>query len=245
MVVTCRNSDYIPPALDLALTVAVNTDCVNRAVRAQYQRYVNHVQKYLFSKYVNNAPGEKPYDIVPRELQREAVDWLGRNVMEAPLWLYPESVVSKLGIDYVDEIRNRQQTIIALLLSPIAVMNLLGQEFVSEKAYPVEEYFDDIFNIVWKPLTDKEEQQNSFRRQQQRIYIDFIGLALNPTTEKTAEATTATTAQRSDAILYIEQHLQKVEDYLKSQHEEGINGLHYKNLLLRVKKIRERYESGK
>ena len=218
---------------------------IHRAVRAQYQRYVNHVQKYLFSKYVNNVPGEKPHDFVPRELQREAVDWLGRNVMEAPLWLYPKSIVSKLGIDYVDEIRNRQQTIIALLLSPIAVMNLLGQEFVSDNAYPVEEYFDDIFNIVWKPLTDKEEQQNSFRRQQQRIYVDFIGLALNPSAEKTAEATTATTAQRSDAILYIEQHLQKVEDYLKSQHEEGINGLHYKNLLLRVKKIRERYESGK
>ena len=223
---------------------------MHRAVRMQYQRYVNHVQKYLFSKYVNNAPGEKPYDIVPRELQREAVDWLGRNVMEAPLWLYPESVVSKLGIDYIDEIRNRQQTVIAMLLSPIAVMNLLGQELMSEKAYPVEEYFDDIFNIVWKPLNDEEEQQNSFRRQQQRIYVDFIGLALNPslndqTTNPPNHQATASTAQRSDAILYMEQHLQKVEDYLKTQHAEGINGLHYRNLLLRVKKIRDRYESGR
>ena len=54
-----------------------------------------------------------------------------------------------------------------------------------------------------------------------------------------------TTAQRSDVVLYAEQHLDKVEDYLKAQQATGINGLHYKNLLLQIKKIREKYESGK
>ena len=218
---------------------------VHRAVRAQYQRYVNHVQKYLFSKYVNNAPGEKPHDIVPRELQREAIDWLSRHVMEAPMWLYPKSVVSKLGVDYADEIRNRQQTIIAMLLSPNAITNLLGEQFVSEKAYPVEEYFDDIFGMVWKPLTDKDEEQNSFRRLQQRSYVDFLGVALNGGTG--TDGANKSMAIRSDAVLYIEQHLDKVENYLKniSQQQSTLNALHYKDLLLRVKKIRERHESGK
>jgi hypothetical protein len=50
---------------------------------------------------------------------------------------------------------------------------------------------------------------------------------------------------RSDAILYIEQHLDKVENYLKDQHTDGTNGQHYKNLLLRIKKIREKYESDR
>jgi hypothetical protein len=54
-------------------------------------------------------------------------------------------------------------------------------------------------------------------------------------------------AQRSDAVLYIEMHLDKVENYLKnvSQQPSTLNALHYKDLLLRVKKIRERHESGK
>ena len=218
---------------------------IHRAVRSQYQRYVNHVQKYLFSKYVNNAPGEKPYDIVPRDLQREAVDWLSRNVMEAPMWLYPKSVVSKLGVDYADEIRNRQQTLIAMLLSPNAISNLMGDQFISDKAYPVEEYFDDIFGMVWKPLTDKDEEQNSFRRLQQRSYVDFLGVALNGGSG--ADGTNTSLATRSDAILYIEQHLDKVENYLQnvSQQQSALNTLHYKDLLLRVKKIRERHESGK
>ncbi len=184
-------------------------DFIHRAVRAQYQRYVNHVQKYLFSKYVNNVPGEKPHDIVPRELQREAIDWLARNVLEAPLWLYPKNVVGKLGVDYADEIRNRQQTIIAMMLSPNAIMNLQSSQYASEKAYSVDEYFNDIFDAVWKPLSDKDEENNSFRRLQQRSYVDFLGMAINGSTG--SDGLNTSMAQRSDAVLYIEMHLDKVD----------------------------------
>lgn len=224
------------------------------ACRQQYQRYANHVQRYIYGKYTNNAPGLQPYDIVPKALQKEAMQWIDRNVMEAPMWLYPQSIVNKLGTDYAEEIRSRQQTVIASLLAPNAIMNLHNSSLQSSKTYPVEEYLNDVFAMVWKPLNDSNEQQNNFRRQQQRSYVDFIGTALNPTPAPAASSTAtaiiaATTntsvAQRSDAILYIEQHLDKVENYLKSQQADGINALHYKNLLLRIKKIREKYESGK
>ena len=222
------------------------------SVRSQYQRYTNHVQKWLFSKYVNNAPGEKPNDIVPRELQKEALQWLDRNVMEAPLWLYPESVVSKVGTDYMEEIRNRQQTLIALLLAPGAITNVSNARLLSDKAYPVEEYLNDVFAMVWKPLGGSE-QQNSLRRYQQRVYVDFLGVAMNGNNGSngangaygTNGSAVNTGMLRSDAILYIEQHLDKVENYLKDQHTDGTNGQHYKNLLLRVKKIREKYESDR
>ena len=224
------------------------------ACRQQYQRYANHVQRYIYGKYTNNAPGQQPYDVVPKALQKEAMQWIDRNVMEAPMWLYPQSIVNKLGTDYAEEIRSRQQTVIASLLAPNAIMNLHNTNMQSTKAYPVDEYLNDVFAMVWKPLNDSNEQLNNFRRQQQRSYVDFIGAALNPTPTPAASSTAtaiiaATTntsvAQRSDAILYIEQHLDKVENYLKNQQADGINALHYKNLLLRIKKIREKYESGK
>lgn len=96
---------------------------------------------------------------------------------------------------------------------------------------------------MWKPLTDSNQQQNSFRRQQQRAYVDFIGVALNGSTA--TDNTNTSIAQRSDAILYIQQHLEKVENHLKTSQADGINALHYKDLLLRVKKITERYASAK
>ena len=99
--------------------------------------------------------------------------------------------------------------------------------------------------MVWKPLTDKDEEQNSFRRLQQRSYVDFLGVALNGGSG--ADGTNTSLATRSDAILYIAQHLDKVENYLQnvSQQQSALNALHYKDLQLRVKKIRERHESGK
>ena len=219
---------------------------MHNAVRSQYQRYVGHVQRYFFGKYNNNAPGLQPYDIVPRELQKEAIQWTDRNVMEAPLWMYPQSIVNKLGTDYIEDIRSRQQTVIALLLSPNAILNLHNTALQwPAKAYPVEEYLDDVFAMVWKPLTNADERQNNFRRQQQRSYVDFLGTALNPAPTTTSASNSSSTTQRSDAMLYIEQHLDKVEQYLKAQETNGINALHYKNLLLRIKKIREKYESGK
>jgi hypothetical protein len=216
---------------------------IHRAARSQYQRYVNHVQKYVLGKYVNNAPGEKPYDVVPCELQKEALQWLDRNVLVAPLWLYPESVISKLGVDYVDEIRSRQQTLLAYLLAPGAIMNIHNANMLSSASYTVEKYLSDVFDMVWKPLNNSEEMQNFFLRQLQRSYVDYLGSDLNPLQEK--ETSINSIAMRSDVVIFCEQHLDKVEDYLKKQKAEGLNGSHYKNLLLRVKKIREKYESGK
>ena len=212
---------------------------IHSAVRSQYQRYANHVQRYLTGRYANQMPGQRANDYIPRELKREALQWIDRNVMEAPLWLYPDAVIAKTGTDYSEEIRDRQQTILAMLLSANMIFNLHNEALHAAKPYPVEEYLDDVFNMVWKPLNGSNKEQENFRRYQQRAYIDFIGMGLNPTQEKTAASSPA--ALRSDAVIYLEQHLDRVEQYLKQQEQTP----HYRNLLLRIKKIREKYESGK
>lgn len=232
---------------------------IHSAVLSQYQRYTGHVQRYLGGRISNNAPGVKRNDYVSHQLQKEAVQWLGQYVLEAPLWLYPASIVEKLGIDYAGDIANRQQNVISALLSPSLIINLHNAELRATEPYPVEEYFNDVFGMVWKPLTDSNEEQNDFRRQQQRTYIECIDQILNPA-EKPANTNTNSqllsllqavsnlsggSIQRSDAILYVEQHLNKIEDYLKAQSAGDKNHRHYQNLLLRVKKIRDKYESGK
>lgn len=112
----------------------------------------------------------------------------------------------------------------------------------AEKPYPVDEYLNDVFAQIWMPLNGKDERQNDYRRQEQRAYVDLMGGILNPSQEK---GVSNVANVRSDAILYVEQHLDQVENYLKAQTDDGLNGRHYHNLLLRIKKIREKYESGK
>ena len=76
-----------------------------------------------------------------------------------------------------------------------------------------------------------------------RATVYFVGRILNPSDQD--KTSVNTNAQRSDVMLYAEQHLDQIEQYLKAQQATGINARHYKNLLLQVKKIREKYESGK
>ena len=216
---------------------------LHRGVRQQFQRYVNHVQRYVGGRYINNTPGQPVRDYVPRALQQEAIQWLGRHVLDAPFWLYSDDVVQRLGIDAADEIRTRQQTLISMLLAPGMLYNQHEASLRASQPYPVDTYLNDVFATVWKPLNDKDERQNDFRRQQQRSYVFFLGSILNPNTQE--KSTANTTALRSDALLYAEQHLDQVEAYLKAQQSTGINARHYQNLLLQIKKIREKYESGK
>ena len=57
------------------------------SVRDQYGRYCNHVATHLGGRYLNNMPGKEPFELQPAALQLEALDFLGRQVFEAPLWL--------------------------------------------------------------------------------------------------------------------------------------------------------------
>ena len=209
---------------------------MHRAVRAQYQRYVNHVQRYLGGRYTNNAPRQKPYDFLSRGVQREAVAWLGKYVLEAPLWLYPEDVVSKLGIDAADEIRNRQSTLIAMMISPSLLFTLHNNALRAADPYPVNEYLDDVFSLVWKPVNDANALQNDYLRQQQRSYVDLLGTILNPVKDKESGSVDIKIV-RSDVVLYAEQHLDKIEDWLKNQSDDA----HNRNLLHRINNIRYKY----
>ena len=216
---------------------------MHSSVRIQYMLYVNHVQKNIGGKYVNNAPGLPPHDYVPRTLQRQAIAWMGNHLLKAPLWLYPQDIIQLLGTDAYDEIQNRQQTVLTLLLSPGMIYNMHKNAQCSSDPYPADEYLNDVFTTIWQPFDNDQRQQN-FRRQLQRTYIYLLGRCLNPTAED-FKAGIITSAQRSDAILYVEQHLDDVEHYLQSQSATDFNGRHYQQLLRQIKKIRETYESGK
>ena len=154
-----------------------------------------------------------------------------------------QDIIQLLGTDAYDEIQNRQQTVLTLLLSPGMIYNIHKDAQCSTDPYPADEYLNDVFATIWQPVDTDPHQQN-FRRQLQRTYIQLLGRCLNPTAED-YKANIITAAQRSDAILYVEQHLDDVEHYLQNQSATGFTGRHYQQLLLQIKKIREKYESGK
>lgn len=216
---------------------------LHKTVRAQFVRYTGHVQKNIVGVYTNNTPGVPARQIVPRHLQREAVQWMGDYVFEPALWLYPQSVVDKLGIKAHEEIVELRMSIISYLLAPAMMLNVYNNSFVADEPYKLPEYLNDVFNASWRPLTGKDERLDMYRRQLERTYVEFLNTALNPT-EKQQTAFT-TNVRRTDAAAYIYQHLDTIENYCNKQMQSyaqgDINYLHYKDILRNIKQMRSEY----
>ncbi len=200
--------------------------------RRQYQRYVGHVQRYIGGRFTNHLPGQSEDEVVPRQQKQQALRWIGQNVLEAPIWLYPRSVAYKLSFNATEDIRSRQQATLSALLSVTTIQSLHDDMLRSQQAYPVEDYLNDVFALVWKAESN-DRQQADFLRSQQRAYLAQIDRALNPDKKEKG-------SENSEAVLYLSQHLDKVEQYLKAQSSTP----HIQNLLLRIERIRKAY-SGK
>lgn len=213
---------------------------IYKSVRAQYLKYVLHVQKNLGGRYTNNLPDQNPHGYLPRDKQKEVVEWLGRNLFISPLWLYPNEVVERTGVKAMDEIRDRQNSTLALLLAPGMLQNLHSASMCAPDPYPIEEYLNDVFAVIWKPLDTSNELENKFRRQQQRTYLEFIGRMMNPENKDVRNA-----LNYIDILLFVEMHLDKVEEYVKEQlvksDEQDLNHRHYKALLRNIKKTKDAY----
>jgi hypothetical protein len=129
------------------------------------------------------------------------------------------------------------------LLTGYLLNTLCNQSSISSQPYPADEYLDDLFQQVWKPIADASDWKNAMRRNLQRIYLDELGNLINAP-EKTPSNQRATS---SDAVLYLLQHLGKIEDYVKQQADGSttLNALHYQDLKDRIKLIRDKRVTAK
>jgi len=203
-----------------------------RAVSDQFSRYEGHVLRNIGGRENNNMPGQEPYAFTSPKRQKEALEYIGRNIFTAPEWLYPEDIVNKVGVNPTSAQNARQERIVNRLLAQ-GLLNSLN----NQGNYSVGDYLDDLFNIVWVSPQGTSNWQQQERRQLQRAYILQLNRLLNPA----ANASFASLIDSSDALLYVLRHLDKIDNYLKSKAKDSdINGLHCAELLQQTKLIRDK-----
>jgi hypothetical protein len=207
-------------------------------VMGQFKRYYNHVIRNIGGAYLN-SPGMEPRIYMPKNIQKEAVQYIGRNIFDAPEWLYPADIINKVRCSPTYSQNSMQDNIIGRLLNGYLLNTLYTNASVSRDNYTVAEYLDDLFAEVWKPLNNGNEWKNEERRNLERAYLSQLDNLINPD----SKASSNTRTENSDVNLYLLQHLNKIEQYLKAQQESGINGLHYQDLMERIQLIRDRRKS--
>ncbi|MBP6758008.1 MAG: zinc-dependent metalloprotease [Flavobacterium sp.] len=212
---------------------------MHKAVVGQYSRYLYHVLKYFGNDYVTKRTVEEKglvYQPVPKAKVKAAIGYVGRQLFEAPLWMYPQNIDQLISLKTADEISDQQNQVLNMLLSSGMLYNISLKAMQYEGAYTVPEFLKDLQKTVWVKLSGNEKL-DFYRRSLQRSYIDKLYLLLLP---KEAEGSRAlTTAQRSDVRLYGKQHLLKLRTDVTTLMigTTGINKEHFKSILIEIDKI--------
>lgn len=218
----------------------------------QFNNYVEHVLKNVGGRYVNNLPGRKPYEVTPKERQKEAIVFLEKQLFDAPVWLYPSNITCITGHDAITSISRQQTRVLSSLLSMETLTKIYNRSFDDPAAYQLPDYLTDVFNAIWKPLEKDSEIKNITRRTLERSFLGCMDQILNPINTKPVTPVPLTTLMgaqpsssssvTSDALLYVQMLMNKVETFCKAQSlvSKDVNALHYADLLRQIKLIKEK-----
>lgn len=189
-----RNLQYMMPKL-LEWTKEENRDYkslsdIYSQVTGQFNRYMGHVSRNVGGIYLTPKMWEQEgnvYDYVPRAKQKEAIDFLNRQLFTTPLWLADNRIYDRVGGTPLVTIGNIQDNVLNRLFS-ISTMNKLIQ-FEAEngvQAYTVKDLFSDLKKGIWTELQTRKKI-DVYRRNLQKSYVNILATIITP--PRTSEIT--------------------------------------------------------
>ena len=216
-----------------------NLTDMHKAVVRQYTTYLYHVLKYVGNNYVTKRTVDEKgivYQPVPKAKVKAAIEYIGRQLFVAPLWMYPQEIDQLIALKREDQILDQQNQVLNMLLSSGILYNISLKSMQFEGAYTVPEFLNDLQQTVWVKFS-VNEKQDFYRRSLQRSYIEKMNLLLLP--KETEPGKALNTAQRSDIRLYGRQHILKLKaDITKLMSTTtGLNKEHYESILIEIEKI--------
>jgi len=161
----------------------------------QYSRYMGHVLKNVGGIYETPVSVEQPGDVyepTPESTQKEAIQFLNRQLFETPTWLLNKNIINKFSNPAsADIVSTVQVSILNSLLSPVRLsrMAVCTNRFGAAKTYGIDAMIGDVRKGVWSELETKKAI-DGYRRNLQKAYVEALISIINPP-QATAQATPA------------------------------------------------------
>jgi hypothetical protein len=154
-------------------------------VTAQYSRYMGHVAKYVGGIMETPKMVEEQgavYEIVPAAKQKEAVDFLNRQLFATPSWLINQEVYSRIGTNGLTQIGRIQDNVLGRLLGTRTLTKLVEAESaLGNEAYQITELLADLKKGIWSELGGKQARPiDIYRRNLQKSYVLILANLVNP-----------------------------------------------------------------
>ncbi len=153
-------------------------------VQDQFRRYLGHVSKYVGGIMETPKMVEEQgavYENVAESKQREAVEFLNKQIFVTPTWLLSKEIFEKTGMNGLSTIGYLQDNVLSRILSASTLTKLVNAEGdMGDKAYQITELLSDLKKGIWGELAVKKPI-DIYRRNLQKSYISNLsGLLKTP-----------------------------------------------------------------
>jgi hypothetical protein len=153
------------------------------SIVSQYSLYMGHVAKWVGGIMETPRTVDQSgsvYEAAPESKQREAVDFLNKQLFTTPTWLLDQDIFSKTGMTGTSIIGGQQDAILGRLLSSRTMSKLLDAEAASgNSAYQLLELLSDLKKGIWSELP-QHKAIDIYRRNLQKSYVNILIAFLNP-----------------------------------------------------------------
>ena len=147
-------------------------------VVGQFSRYMGHVVKNVGGIQETFKSVEQPGDIyepTPKATQKEAVDFLNKQLFATPAWLLNKDILNKFSNPgTTDQVSTVQANVLRGLLSSSRLFRMstcTGR--YGSAAYGVDELLTDAKKGVWSELASAGAI-DIYRRNLQKVYVDAV-----------------------------------------------------------------------
>jgi hypothetical protein len=154
-----------------------NLTDIYSGITDQFEYYLGHVLTNIGGIYETpKSPSQvgPVFQMVPVELQKEAMEFVKSNIFQTPAWLLDTTVLARVGESPTQTITAIQDMALSHLLGTNTLSKLaVNEAMYGDKAYPLINYFNDIDDMMWTELKTNSPV-DIYRRNLQRAYLDRL-----------------------------------------------------------------------
>jgi hypothetical protein len=224
------------------------SDMYNEVV-GQFRKYIGHVCYNfggVYETYKKNNQAGNVYEYVSKETQKEAADFINKQVFATPAWLINKDIAGKTGVNSTTTILTVQETALNRMLNTATMNKMLNAEAsLGNQTYTINDLLSDLKQGVFAELASKKTI-DIYRRGLQKSYIERLGSIINPSaiqggiTITFGNAAPVLDTKKTDILSYLKGHARELKiqiDAAAASSADKATKYHLQDLSDRLKKI--------
>jgi len=195
-------------------------------VVTQFGRYVGHVTKNIGGLMETPKTVDQPgavFETVPKETQREAMEFLNRQVFTTPTWLLNKDIYSKIGLSGVTITSRMQEMALSRILSAGVINRLLTAEATEGSAtYTLNDLMSDLKRYTFSEVV-LHKPIDIYRRNLQKSVVERLLGIVRPATGGAPAAQPGivitlvpTVGRNSDAVSFAKGTLRALQSEIRT-----------------------------